>query len=196
MSPESACQKSSNVKILCIEHSEQITIDDFISACRDEVQVPLAEETIRAVAGSAALVTFRRFRAGSGALRESRLYAASDTDHSRTRWYTSDDSAPLETRRMITYCELMTLPALLRDYLQWLREDRVHRPARAGFRALTLHCSSCDARWLLDGNHQFVTVCASGEERVFTVTEMTSPELGMRGCQCTPRDAQAVSARA
>jgi len=96
---------------------------------------------------------------------------------------------------MITYRELLRCPELLRSYLEMLADGRDGRPVRTEPRILTLHCSSCDARWMLDGNHGFARLCAANDHCVVTVTEMTSPELGMRGCRCSGSLDAAVESR-
>ena len=172
------------MKQLNLDREEAISLDAYLATCRHEVQVPITKAKVREVAASIEDVTFRRFRADSKDLLDSRLFAASDTDRDRTRWFASGDDVPFEERRLITYAELLGLPDLLRDYLERLRIDRAGRPDRQSPRMMTLHCSSCDARWMLDGNHGFVRICASGNHQPITVTEMTSPQLGMHGCAC------------
>ena len=169
---------------LAIAEERSITIEDFLATCKEEVFVPLSEEKLRSVTATASDVRFRRYMVNSENLLESMLFVASDTDHDRTRWFTSTDDVPMTARRMITYRELLTLQELLLSYLERLRVDRAGRRSRSSPRAMTLHCSACDARWLLDGNHGFIQVCMSGAHRDMAITEMTSPELGMRGCQC------------
>ena len=165
---------------------EDLQVEEFLQACRDEVHVPVSETTIRERSRSAPDVRFRRFEVDSDALRRSCLFAASDTDAHRQRWIWASDPLPLADRRMITYAELLDLPELLASYLECLAKDRIGRPERSSARILTLHCSRCDARWLLDGNHGLVRIFASRRSCRVQVTEMTSPALGMRGCQCAP----------
>ena len=155
-----------------------------MEACLDEVYVPVSEEQIRHVAAMVHSVGFRRYVVDSSALLGSLLFSASDTDRGRTRWLAADDDVPLEDRHLIAFGELMELPELLAKYVAMLDRERRGRPERPIPRIMTLHCSRCDARWLLDGNHGFVRLCVSGEHQETTVTEMTGPGLGMRGCRC------------
>lgn len=172
------------MSVLVVEHPESITIEDFLEACRVEVQVPLSEEMVRSVVATVEGVTFRRFRANSRALLNSNLFAASDTDRGRSRWLTAADDVGMDERGMITYAELMRQPGLLQDYLERLGIDRAGRPERPTPRVLTLHCAACDGRWLLDGNHGFVRICVADNHQLVSVTEMTGPRLAMRACRC------------
>ena len=131
-----------------VADAQAIDIDEFLATCRREVFVPITEEQVR---GKRA--TFRRFVAESDALLRSRLYTASDTDHARTRWIMGNETVPMSERRMITFAELVELPELFADYLAILSAERADRPQRDAPRVMTLHCSTCDARWMLDGNH-------------------------------------------
>jgi len=159
--------------------AELLDIEEFLETCRREVFVPITEEQVRAVPAS-----FRRFVADSRALLDSRLYVASDTDPNRERWLTPNDDVPRSERRLITFAELMQAPRLLRDYLAMLADGRAGRPERESPHVMTLHCSTCDARWMLDGNHGFARLCAEGAHGPVTVTEMTDPRLGIRACAC------------
>ena len=169
---------------LHVENAESITIDDFLEVCRQEINVPLSEGKCRSVTAALGDVTFCRYRVSSKDLLNSSLFAASDTDQKRSRWYSSNEDVPMQDRKLITYAELMQLPNLLQDYIEMLRIERMNRPERPFPRVMTLHCATCDARWLLDGNYGFVRIIASGNDQIVIVTEMTSPKLGMRGCQC------------
>ena len=108
---------------LHVTRATRISIDDFLATCLREVYVPIPESKVREITAALGDVEFRRFEADSRDLLCSRLFAASDTDQTRSRW-------------------------------------------------------------MLDGNHGFVRLCTSDDHQTVEVTEMTSPRLGMRACQC------------
>ena len=102
----------------CPLHAAAVVMFDALKDVRGEYPVGklthYTEAKVRSVAATVEDVTFRRYRVNSSELLSSRLFAATDTDQERTRWYTSTDDVPFSDRTLITYAELMGLPACCR----------------------------------------------------------------------------------
>ena len=168
-----------------------IDLDQFLEACRREVEVPASGQQIRKIAASIASPVFLRYAVNSEKLLLDNPYSAWDTDEGREHWISPKDTS-VKSRVPIRFQELLGHPKLLKSKLEMLRMERRDRPQRSRPHAILLHCTRCGARWFLDGNHGFLQICISGAHQELTVTELSSGDWKglLRACACgkSPRD--------